>query len=131
MKVLITGGAGYLGTELVGAVAAEDAVSELTIYDNLSRRNHNLFLGHSVPDKPIRFVQGDILDGTVEAEARIVDQCVDPAILGLGLGDRRLALLLVADVECYGYAAGLSERLAIRSGAAARVYAPTRLRHRM
>ncbi len=76
MKVLITGGAGYLGTELVGGLAAEDAVSELTIFDNLSRRNHNLFLGHSVPDKPIRFVQGDILDtrtlGKLVAESDVV-----------------------------------------------------------
>ena len=63
MKVLITGGAGYIGTELVNSLASSNQVDELLIYDNLSRGNRNLFIG----DKPIRkakltFIQGDILD---------------------------------------------------------------------
>ncbi len=76
MKVLITGGAGYLGTELVGALAAEEEVSKIVIYDNLSRPNHNLFLGRGLPEKPIRFVQGDILDtrtlGKLVADSDVV-----------------------------------------------------------
>jgi len=62
MKILVTGGAGYLGTELVGALAREPAVTEIVVYDNLSRRNHNLFVAEQLANKPIRFVQGDILD---------------------------------------------------------------------
>jgi len=62
MKVLVTGGAGYLGTELVGALAREPSVTEVVVYDNLSRRNHNLFVAEQMAGKPIRFVQGDILD---------------------------------------------------------------------
>lgn len=63
MKVLITGGAGYIGTELVNSLANSNQVDEILIYDNLSRGNRNLFIG----DKPIRktklsFIQGDILD---------------------------------------------------------------------
>ena len=61
MKVLITGGAGYIGTELITALA-RGGVSEVVIYDNLARGNHNLFLGSPIPKARIRFVRGDILD---------------------------------------------------------------------
>lgn len=62
MKVLVTGGAGYIGTELVFALSQADDVSELTIYDNLARRNPNLFIVHRLPAATIRFVPADILD---------------------------------------------------------------------
>lgn len=62
MKVLVTGGAGYVGTELVGALAKLDEVREIVVYDNLSRRNHNLFLADQLPAGKLRFVRGDILD---------------------------------------------------------------------
>ena len=62
MKLLVTGGAGYLGTELVRALAARPEIEEVVVYDNLARRNHNLFLAERLLSKPIRFVQGDILD---------------------------------------------------------------------
>lgn len=63
MKVLITGGAGYIGTELAYALAANDAVESITIYDNLSRGNYNLFLGHKKFQKgKIQHLHADILD---------------------------------------------------------------------
>jgi UDP-glucose 4-epimerase len=63
MKVLVTGGAGYIGTELVSFLIAHPAVEKVVIYDNLSRPNHNLFLGlrHQHHDK-ITFVKGELLD---------------------------------------------------------------------
>ena len=45
MKVLVTGGAGYIGTELVAQLIANPEVEKVIIYDNLSRLNYNLFLG--------------------------------------------------------------------------------------
>ncbi len=62
MKVLVTGGAGYIGTELVGALARQDAVREVVVYDNLSRKNYNLFLADRLPPGRVRFVHGDLLD---------------------------------------------------------------------
>ncbi len=63
MRILITGGAGYIGTELVKALTAKTEIGEIVIYDNLSRKNHNLFLSHFPKiEASIRFVQGDLLD---------------------------------------------------------------------
>ncbi|SDL77556.1 UDP-glucose 4-epimerase [Catalinimonas alkaloidigena] len=62
MHVLITGGAGYVGTELVNRLTQNPDVQEITIYDNLSRKNYNLFMSAQWPDRRIRFVLGDLLD---------------------------------------------------------------------
>ena len=62
MHVLITGGAGYIGTELAYELAGDPAVNKITIYDNLSRGNVNLFLGLKKLNEKLRFVEADILD---------------------------------------------------------------------
>ncbi len=63
MKILITGGAGYVGTELVKALVTEHSVEEIIIYDNLSKANYNLFLGKKFENiEKIKFIEGDILD---------------------------------------------------------------------
>ncbi len=63
MVVLITGGAGYLGTVLTKNLVLEESVSKIIVYDNLSRLNYNLFLGEKLPQSDkIQFIQGDILD---------------------------------------------------------------------
>jgi UDP-glucose 4-epimerase len=62
-RVLITGGAGYVGTALVDALSRSSIPLELTIYDNLSRGHRNFFLGAALPEGcVVRFVRGDILD---------------------------------------------------------------------
>lgn len=60
-KVLITGGAGYIGTELVQKLT-KNKDFEIVIYDNLSRNVFNLFLGGELNSKNIKFIDGDILD---------------------------------------------------------------------
>lgn len=62
MKVLITGGAGYVGTQLVHLLDNNSEVEEIIVFDNLSRPNYNLFLGSSKLSKKVRFEQGEILD---------------------------------------------------------------------
>ncbi len=62
MKVLITGGAGYIGTQLTYLLDKNPAITEIVVYDNLSRKNYNLFLGKLKLSGKVRFVKGDILD---------------------------------------------------------------------
>lgn len=63
MKVLVTGGAGYIGTELVQSLAARKEVESITVYDNLSRANFNVFLGAPFPgNEKVHFVKGELLD---------------------------------------------------------------------
>lgn len=63
MKVLVTGGAGYIGTELVSLLLAQENVEEVIVYDNLSRLNFNIFLGMKLNGhSKLSFVKGELLD---------------------------------------------------------------------
>lgn len=76
MKVLITGGCGYIGTELIYALNSQSHIREIIVYDNLSRPNYNLFIGvNKLPGNKIKFIQGDILDS--RKLKKILDQNID------------------------------------------------------
>lgn len=45
MKVLVTGGAGYVGWSVVHALAKSPSIQEIVVYDNFARRNYGLLLG--------------------------------------------------------------------------------------
>jgi UDP-glucose 4-epimerase len=63
MKVLVTGGAGYIGTELINQLISRPNVEKVVVYDNLSRPNHNFFLGLRLKNHAkIVFVKGELLD---------------------------------------------------------------------
>jgi UDP-glucose 4-epimerase len=63
MKVLVTGGAGYIGTELVTMLISRPDVEQVIVYDNLSRPNHNMFLGLRLQKHhKIKFIKGELLD---------------------------------------------------------------------
>lgn len=61
MKVLITGGAGYVGTSLCDQLDALDAIKEITVYDSLFRNDRRFFF-RDVPYQKVKFIHGDILD---------------------------------------------------------------------
>lgn len=62
MKVVVTGGAGYIGAELCAALAKDARVSELVIYDVLARGHYGVFMGPALGKAKVRFVQGEVLD---------------------------------------------------------------------
>ena len=62
MIIFITGGAGYIGTELVYRLSTDKSVDKIIVYDNLSRGNHNMFIGQRKLHKRIEFIAGDLLD---------------------------------------------------------------------
>lgn len=63
MNVLVTGGAGYIGTELVSQLITRPDVDKVIVYDNLSRPNFNMFLGLRLQQhKKISFIKGELLD---------------------------------------------------------------------
>lgn len=63
MKVLITGGAGYVGTKLVKYLVSNPAIDQIIVYDNLSKSHYNFFLGKNYPEgNKIMAIQGDVLD---------------------------------------------------------------------
>ncbi len=75
MRIMITGGAGYIGNELVYRLSAEPAVKDILVYDNLCKGNYNLFTGlRKVPGNNVRFIQADILDTrTLKREMEGID----------------------------------------------------------
>ena len=62
MHVLITGGAGYLGTEMVTLLAEHQSISKITIYDNLSHGRHGLFTGTPIVGAEMVFHRKELLD---------------------------------------------------------------------
>lgn len=62
MKILITGGAGYVGFTLAQKLAELPQVSSILIYDNLSRHNENILFGKFSGAEKLKLVRADILD---------------------------------------------------------------------
>lgn len=63
MRILITGGAGYIGTNLVKTLNDLPQVEKIVVYDNLMRKNYGLFFTQDIkPSEKVIYVNGDILD---------------------------------------------------------------------
>ena len=56
--ILITGGAGYIGTKLVQKLVTLDSVKKVIVYDNLMYKQDGLF--PFLCDPKIEFVYGDV-----------------------------------------------------------------------
>ncbi|HET6861265.1 MAG TPA: NAD-dependent epimerase/dehydratase family protein [Streptomyces sp.] len=65
VKVLVTGGAGFIGTHVCARLAGERAVSEVVAYDDLSTGDRDGLDGVA----GVRFVHGTVLDSAALREA--------------------------------------------------------------
>jgi UDP-glucose 4-epimerase len=62
VKVLITGGAGYVGSALIRRLAVREDIDEIVIYDNLSRSRAALIAPLPGGRARLRLVRADLLD---------------------------------------------------------------------
>lgn len=62
MKILVTGGIGYIGLSLVEGLVQLPEVSEVGVYDNLSKNHFSFFFDAKIRSPKLRFMEGDILD---------------------------------------------------------------------
>lgn len=64
MRVLITGGAGYIGSFICSVLEKNSSIKQIIVLDNLSNNNFNLFLGPNKFKNPekFKFIYGDLLD---------------------------------------------------------------------
>lgn len=62
MKVLITGGAGYIGYSLLDSLVSCPEITEIVVYDNFNNKQYGAFISGLFRNKIIKVVQGDILD---------------------------------------------------------------------
>lgn len=62
MNVFVSGGAGYIGSELVNKLTQNPDITKVVVYDNLSRKNFNFFTSYAFDKSKIEFIEGDLLD---------------------------------------------------------------------
>ncbi len=84
MRVLVTGGAGFVGANLSIALASRDGSREIIAFDNLKRRGSELNLPR-LREAGVRFVHGDVreptdLDATGPVDA-IVECSAEPSVM--------------------------------------------------
>ena len=72
MHVLVTGGLGHIGSQLIRDLAASNGVQQVTVYDDLSTQRYGA-LFNLPPSIAYRFVDGNILDAA----------CLAPALAGV------------------------------------------------
>ncbi|MFC1437562.1 dTDP-glucose 4,6-dehydratase [Streptacidiphilus sp. N1-10] len=69
-RILVTGGAGFIGSHFVRRLLAADDVDQITVLDALTYAGHRENLGEALTDPKLEFVQGSILN------AHLVDELV-------------------------------------------------------
>lgn len=70
MRILVTGGLGYIGSVLVQSLQNATEIDKITIYDNFSRKNFGLLISSKLDGNKVQVVKGDLLNG------RLLRKCV-------------------------------------------------------
>ena len=74
MKILITGGAGYLGTVLIEEILKRFSNAQVIVYDNLMYKQDGMFSFFKHSEKRFKFVYGDVRDSSfLSAELERLD----------------------------------------------------------
>lgn len=83
MRIVVTGGCGYIGSDLVPRFAADSEVEEVTVLDDLSMGSPRNLLGSGIgADPALTFERGDIRNyGDVESAMRGADTVVHLAAI--------------------------------------------------
>jgi nucleoside-diphosphate-sugar epimerase len=82
MDVLVTGGCGYIGSELVPLLAADASVDRVVVMDSLDSGSPRALMGTLGEDSPVEFRRGDVREyGDVESATRDVDTVVHLAAI--------------------------------------------------
>src|SRR4030095_3249961 len=122
MKILITGGAGFVGSSLALAFRRENASAQVTVVDNLKRRGSELNLS-LFKQSAIKFVHGDIrnpsdLDQLDSAYDLFIEASAEPSVQAGIKGSPRYAFQtnLSGTFNCLEFA---------RKSAGAFVFLPT------
>jgi len=69
MRVLVTGGAGYVGCSLVEKLSHDPQITEIVVYDDFLRENYNLFTNTNINGKQVKFIRGNIIDNHTLSKA--------------------------------------------------------------
>ncbi len=64
MRILITGGAGYIGHSLMNELQKleNSNIEEIVVYDNLSRKSFSFFQHQKFNNIPVKFLEAELLD---------------------------------------------------------------------
>ncbi len=124
-KILITGGAGFVGANLALKVKADFPQAEITIMDNLKRRGSELNLPR-LKEKGIRFVHGDIRIkedfNEVGEISLLIEAAAEPSVLsGIDSSpDYVINTNFIGTINCLNYATKFKARFIFLS--TSRVY---------
>ena len=112
MRVLITGGAGFVGSSLARAFKADDASNEVVAFDNLKRRGSELNIPF-LKQEGIEFIHGDVRqpDDLDQLEGQFdlfIEASAEPSVLAGLNGSPRYLLQtnLSGTLNCLEFARG-------------------------
>jgi dTDP-L-rhamnose 4-epimerase len=110
MRILVTGGAGFIGSHVVDALVARG--DEVRILDNLDTQVHDGVPGYLTPDAEL--VRGDVRDREAVRKGLIeVDRLVHLAA-AVGVGQSMYEIERYTSINVIGAAVVLEEALAVR-----------------